>query len=169
MNRSTRFFLLMMLTLLLCGCGPQPTARQEDDLFRIHIVNQSGEPIYGARFEFYLNRTPLGGEEYGSLSLAEPLYKLKAELPASCLPEGDTPHQLGLGVTLLLDHGQREVLLDALVEWSAEVNQDCLFLLQGSTAEGFVLLPEDADFACILTPWANLPPQLLPPEQSPLN
>lgn len=107
--------------------------------------------------------------ECGSLTFAEPLDELTAKLPASCLPEDETPRQLGLGVTLLLDHGQREVLLDTLAEWSAEENQDCRFLLQGSTAEGFALRPEDEDFACILTPWASLPPQLLPPEQSPLS
>lgn len=160
------FLLLFPLSSCLPGARGNPPPPGADTCFSIQI-KPACTPIYGLRCEFYQNRTPVGGMEYGNTHFDRELPKdelIRLALPALLFEESEIP---AFGFALTLYQKQGEVLLPVLTEWNAQEGIKYSFVLSGNPEDGFALTPEEALPAFRTTPWSDLPHELLPPGESP--
>ncbi len=174
MKRKTAFPLLILSVFLLLfplsSCFQKKSSNSPlgaDTSFTIFIEPACDISLYGLRCEYYQNRTPVGGMEYGSPHFDETLpahEPIRLALPALLFEKNEIP-TFGFALTLYLE--QSEVLLPFLTEWNAQKGVQYSFVLSGNPQDGFSLTPQNILPAFKKTSWSDLPAELLPPGESP--
>lgn len=133
--------------------------------FSVLIENQSDTPLFGARAEYYLDKTPIGGMEirYADREIAlKKGEEIKLEVDKGLFAEtADDLENFGFGITIYLKEG--EVLFEYLTEFDAAEGGKYEFVLKGNSTDGFEISGKDNEFEYRQTSWEDLDEELTPP------
>lgn len=141
MKWLTRIALLAMVpALLLCGCADEGAGGRED-AFRLSIMNDCEGEIYGVHIEYALDGEPTGGGVTGAVGLGKVQPIERGDDMTWEFDERDFPEQAdltGLSVEVyVVLAGEKELLADGTLAFSAEYGRDYFASLSGSEEAGF--------------------------------
>ena len=156
----------LMLAALLCGCNQTPQPNQEYRYTTVVFDIDCEEEIYGVTFEYCLDRQLMGGQSVSQdPEMAKQLPKnetqyIRFEEQGFFDPEALNTSKFGILVYVTLKNNAT-VAVEYLYEWSAEYGQEYHFTLSGNSTDGFVFEPAEKDISYTITPYSDLPEELL--------
>lgn len=175
--------------LLLCACQEnqnggmeqnsdtqtndlKPNDGTEEEKFTVVITNTCETDIYGLHFEYYLDRIATGGQVISidpEMSTKIPNNEaVYVAFSKQMFSEDANYSNFGMSMIIILENGE-EIMLNDFWEWSAEIGDEYVFTLSGDKETGFELAAENNAEEYKSTDWENLPAEMIPPLQQPVD
>lgn len=160
-----RIFAVLLSTIMivsLCACVQK--SADENKEVTVSFVNNSDDDVYAIQLEYLVDRQRIGGVSASAdpnmtkpFEKGEKVYfgipKLSAVSEKSCI-------QFGMLVYVFLEEVQ-SVPIKFMWEWTARYETEYTFELGGFEETTFTVNKVGNDFNCTVTPWDELPKELL--------
>lgn len=161
-SRLLVVLLTVILVISLCACSIQEPPDETE--VGITFLNNSSDDIYCIQIEYLVNRMRIGGiSASADPGMTMPLKKdekVYFGVSEQFIEEYESNIPFGMLVYVFPEEGN-SVPIKFLWEWSADFNTEYNFSISGSEENGYAVNREGDAFMCTVTPWDELPAELL--------